>query len=54
MQRVSPGHSFSAWGRLRKVLKAGSGPDAPPSLRLLQSSHPRNNSDARTQESNFY
>lgn len=37
MQRVFPGHSFSAWGRLRKVLKAGSGPVAPPSIRLLQS-----------------
>lgn len=39
MQRVSPGHSFSAWGRLRKVLKVGSGPDTPPSVRLLRSSH---------------
>lgn len=39
--RFVPGHSFSAWGCLRKVLKAGSGADAPPSttLPLLHNSH---------------
>lgn len=48
MQRVPPGHSFFAWGRLRKVLKAGSGPDAPPSARLLRSSHSHTNSGTHT------
>lgn len=35
------GHSFSIWGRLEEGLKKQVlGPDAPPSERLLRSSHP--------------
>ena len=42
-----PGHSFSAWGRLRKVLKAGPGPGAPPSMTLQGSLLHIHKSDTR-------
>lgn len=52
MQRVPPGHSFSAWGRLRKLLKAGSGPDAPPSVCDLHIHTPK--SDRKTVSSSYH
>lgn len=47
--KESPQVTPSLYGAvLRKVLKAGSGPDAPPSLRLLRSSHSHTSSDTHT------
>lgn len=47
--KESPQVTPSLYGAvLRKVLKAGSGPDAPPSVRLLRSSHSHTSSDTHT------
>lgn len=50
MQRDSPGHSFSPRGRLRKVLKAGSGPRGSSFSETPWSSHSQTNSDPRTKK----